>query len=236
MKNGLFLLTFILLFGISKSQDLNNEPIRFIEVTGSAELEIEPDEIRLIIGIEEYWKEEFEKKTEFKDYKTKIPIVKLENKLLIDLANVGIQEDDIIIKEVGNYWRYKGKEFLISKQFELILTDFKKVDEIIQSINTKGIKYMRIGELKNKNITDYRKQVKIEALKAAKNKADYLLSSIDKQVGEIISIIEFTADNNFWRPQSMTSNVVMAPSDNSGINNLRKIKLRYEIKAKFEIK
>jgi len=236
MKNTLLFLTFLFCFGILKSQDINNDLIRFIEVTGSAELEIEPDEMRLIIGIEEYWKEEFDKNTEFKDYKTKISIIEIEKNLLADLAKIGIQKESIIIREVGNSWRYKGKEFLISKQFELILSDFKKIDEIIRIINTKGIDYMRIGELKNKEITEFRKQVKVEALKAAKSKAEYLLTSIEKEVGDIISIVEMNSDNNYWRPQSMTSNTLMATSDNSGIDNIRKIKLRYEIKAKFEIK
>jgi uncharacterized protein len=236
MKKTFLLLTLILCFGIVKSQDLSNETLRFIEVTGSAELEIEPDEIRLIIGIQEYWKEEFEKKAEFKDYKTKVLISEIESNLLSDLSKVGISKDKITIKEVGNSWRYKGKEFLISKQLELVFNDFNKLNEIIQMIDTKGIDHMRIGELKNKEITEYRKQVKIEALKAAQEKADYLLKSIGKQAGDIISIIELNNDNrNIWSPQSMTSNMIMTASDDSGIDNLRKIKLRYEIKARFEI-
>ena len=46
---------------------------------------------------------------------------------------------------------------------------------------------MNISELKNKNIAQYRKKVKIAALKAAEDKAKYLLASIGKQIGEIIS-------------------------------------------------
>ena len=236
MKKTFLLLTLIFCFVIIKSQNLNVEPPRFIEVTGSAELEVEPDEITFIIGIQEYWKEEFEKRTEFKDYKTKVPISEIENNLLNDLSKIEIPKDKITIREVGNYWRYKGKEFLISKQLEISLNDFDKINRIIQTIDTKGIDYMRIGELKNKDITEYRKQVKIEALKAAKEKADYLLNSIGKKTGDIISIIELNNDsNNSWRPQSMMSNTIMSTTDNSGIDNMRKIKLRYEIKVKFEI-
>lgn len=43
---------------------------RFIEVTGSSEISVEPDEILFIIRIQEYWREEFEKKTK----KTTIPL------------------------------------------------------------------------------------------------------------------------------------------------------------------
>lgn len=236
MKYAFLLLIFISCSGVIKSQSPNNEPLKFIEVTGSAELEIDPDEIRLIIGLEEYWKEEFDKKTEFKDYKTKIQIAEIEKNLLNDLAKIGITNDKIIVREVGNYWRYTGKEFLVNKQFEVIVNDFKKIDEIIKVISTRGVGYMRIGELKNKDITEFRKKVKIEALKAAKEKADYLLKSIDRQVGNIISVIEPDEQVNYWGAQSQASNMVMATSDDTGADNFRKIKLRYEIKAKFEIK
>jgi len=236
MKNKLLLIALIFCFGIIKSQNSYNESLRFIEVTGSAELEIEPDEISIVIGIQEYWKEEFEKRTKFKDYETKVSIAEIEKELLKNLSELGIPKEKIMIREVGNYWRYKGKEFLISKQFEIVLNDFKKVDEILNSINLKGVDYMEIGKLNNKNITKYRRQVKVEALKAAKEKADYLLESVDKHTGEIISIIELENKNIPSISQSTTSNSIMSVANTSGNDNFRKIKLRYEIKARFEIK
>ena len=236
MKTLIILFAIILTSGIARSQNTSNETLRFIEVTGSSELEIDPDEIRFEIGIEEYWKEEFEKKTEFKDYKTKVPIAEIESQLLADLAKIGILKESIVVKEVGNYWRNRGKEFMISKQLEITLFDFKKVEEITNSIDTKGINFMVIKELKNKNMTEYRKQVKIEALKAAKTKAAYLLESINKQVGDVISITELTENNVFGGSQNASSNMVMATADISGIESVKKIKLRYEMKVKFEIK
>lgn len=236
LKNVLLLVTFISIFGIAKAQNSNNDKTKFIEVTGSAELEIDPDEFSFLIGIQEYWKEEFDKNTDYKDYKTKIPIDQIESKLLADLGKLGIKKENITLHEVGNYWRASGKEFLIGKQLELHLFDLRKIDEIIGTINIRGVDYMQIGELKNKGITDFRKQVKIEALKAAKNKAEYLLASIDKKVGDIISIVEVDNQIDFWTRRDPSSNTLMASPGNPGSDNLRKIKLRYEIKAAFEIK
>lgn len=231
----IFLLAFSIICFIGvKSQTTSNATVRYIEVTGSAELEIEPDEIVLLIGIGEYWEEEFQKGTEFKDYKTKVPIAGIEANLLKELAKLGIAKENIIIRDAGNYWRYKGKEALMQKEYELKLSDISKVNQIM-NLNLRGIEYMRIGELKNKNITDYRQQVKIEALKAAKNKAAYLLSSIDETLGAVISIEEIIETNNFWKPQSIYSNSVMTTNNDSGIENIKKIKLKYEIKAKFQI-
>lgn len=236
MKKTLVLLTFVFLFSFIKSQNMKNESTKFIEVTGSSEMEFEPDEVHLIIGIQEYWKEEFDKKLSLKSLKTKVEISQIEKDLRNVLSKIGISKEKITLKQVGNYWRYKGKESLINKQLELSLSNFDKFDQIIESIDLKGVNYLRIGELTHKNITEYRKQVKISALKAAKEKADYLLESIDKKRGDVISIIELENNNNYWFSQSQLSNKVMTNSDDSGIDNFKKIKLRYEIKVQFEIK
>lgn len=234
------ILVLLFCFGITKSQAIAEQQEKYIEVIGSAEMEVEPDEIRLIIGIEEYWLEEFDivkDFKDFKDFKTKVPLNQIETSLLNELNKIGITKEQIIVKEVGNYWRYTGKDFMFSKQYELILNDFKKVDEITKEVKTKGIDYMRIGELKNKKLTDYRKQVKIEALKAAKNKAEYLLTSIGKKTGDVISITEMNdSDGSWWSPRNLTSNAIMSTPDNSNKENIRNIKLRYEIKARFEIR
>lgn len=231
------ILVLLFCFSITKSHAELVLQEKYIEVIGSSEMEVVPDEIRLIIGIEEYWKEEFEKEKEFKDFRTKVPLNEIETNLMNDLNKIGITKEQIIVKEVGNFWRYMGKDFMFSKQFELVLHDFKKVDEITKEVKSKGIDYMKIGELKNKKLTDYRKQVKIEALKAAKDKADYLVSSIGKKTGDVISITELTDDDNrWWGSQNMTSNTIMSTPDNSNKDNIRNIKLRYEIKARFEIR
>ena len=48
---------------------------RYVEVTGSSEIEVVPDEIHLLIQIKEYWKEEFcARSPSRKIYKTKVPL------------------------------------------------------------------------------------------------------------------------------------------------------------------
>lgn len=211
--------------------------IRYIEVTGSAELELEPDEIMLSIGIEEYLKESFDKNTQFRDYQKKASIAEIEQVLFSDLRKIGINRDQITVREVGNQWRYPqyGKDFLFSKTFDITLNDYKLVDKVIHTINSKGISSIMIKDLKNKNITEFRKKVKTEALKAAKEKATYLLQSIDKKLGPIISITEIVDDSNIWYKNDNTSNAVLPEYQSNQPDNIRNIRLRYEIKAKFEI-
>jgi uncharacterized protein YggE len=91
-------------------------------------------------------------------------------------------------------------------------------------------------------IFDYRKTVKINALKAAKEKADYLLESMGKKTGnplEIVEIEDYTSDTvlpiNF---RAKTANIQLEAADANvdySFENIDNIKLKYSIKTKYEI-
>ena len=220
------------ILAISAQEDNNS---RYIEVTGSSETEIIPDEIHFMITIKEYWQEEFEKKSKPEDYQTKVPVNEIEHNLMSALKQAGIAPSDIQTKEVGDYWRERGKDFLISKTFDIKLQNPDQINRIIQTVNTKGIQSMNIGELKNKDLQEYRKQGKIEALKAARQKADYLVAAMGQKLGNVLRIVE-PEERSFssFQPQSAMSNVAI-PSYDSNPENFRTIKLRYQMTARFEI-
>ena len=220
------------ILAISAQEDNNS---RYIEVTGSSETEIIPDEIHFMITIKEYWQEEFEKKTKPEDYQTKVPVNEIEHNLMSALKQAGIAPSDIQTKEVGDYWRERGKDFLISKTFDIKLQNPDQINRIIQTVNTKGIQSMNIGELKNKDLQEYRKQGKIEALKAARQKADYLVAAMGQKLGNVLRIVEPEERSfSYFQPQSAMSNVAI-PSYDSNPENFRTIKLRYQMTARFEI-
>ena len=220
------------ILAISAQEDNNS---RYIEVTGSSETEIIPDEIHFMITIKEYWQEEFEKKSKPEDYQTKVPVNEIEHNLMSALKQAGIAPSDIQTKEVGDYWRERGKDFLISKTFDIKLQNPDQINRIIQTVNTKGIQSMNIGELKNKDLQEYRKQGKIEALKAARQKADYLVAAMGQKLGNVLRIVEPEERSfSYFQPQSAMSNVAI-PSYESNPENFRTIKLRYQMTARFEI-
>ena len=220
------------ILAISAQEDNNS---RYIEVTGSSETEIIPDEIHFMITIKEYWQEEFEKKSKPEDYQTKVPVNEIEHNLMSALKQAGIAPSDIQTKEVGDYWRERGKDFLISKTFDIKLQNPDQINRIIQTVNTKGIQSMNIGELKNKDLQEYCKQGKIEALKAARQKADYLVAAMGQKLGNVLRIVEPEERSfSYFQPQSAMSNVAI-PSYDSNPENFRTIKLRYQMTARFEI-
>ena len=228
-----FLLAFVL-FAWSMVVNAQESDGKYIEVTGSSEIEVVPDEIHFLIQIKEYWQEEYTGKSNKEDFRTKVPLAMIEKDLRRSLRKIGIADDAIRTQEIGDYWRQRGKEFLIGKQLDIRLTDFEQINSIIRSVNTWGIESMRIGELKHKDLPMYRKQGKIEALKAAREKASYLVEAMGQELGEVIRIIE-PVDNNISRylPFQAQSNVSMGTA---ATEQYRVIKLRYEMTARFAIK
>lgn len=223
----------VLLFAISLLATLSlqaqtNE--RYIEVTGTSEIEIVPDKIHYLIEIREYFKEEFDGKSKPEEYRTKVPLAEIEQGLREALANSGIPQNAIRTQEIGDYWRQQGQDFLVSKKFDITLTDFNQINEIVKRIDTKGIHTMRIGELENNDMPAYHQKGKIEALKAARRKATYLVEALGKRLGEVIRIVEKDSGNVSPFAQS---NVMS--SDAASFDNFRTIKKNYSMLVRFEI-
>ena len=203
---------------------------RYIEVTGTSEIEIVPDRIHYLIEIREYFEEEFDGKSKPEEYRTKVPLAEIEQGLREALANSGIPQNTIRTQEIGDYWRQQGQDFLVSKKFDITLTDFNQINEIVKRIDTKGIHTMRIGELENNDMPAYHQKGKIEALKAARRKATYLVEALGKRLGEVIRIVEKDSGNVSPFAQS---NVMS--SDAASFDNFRTIKKNYSMLVRFEI-
>ena len=203
---------------------------RYIEVTGTSEIEIVPDKIHYLIEIREYFAEEFDGKSKPEDYHTKVPLAEIEQGLREALAQAGIPQNAVRTQEIGDYWRRQGQDFLVSKKFDITLTDFNQINEIIKRIDTKGIHSMRIGELENKDMLAYHQKGKIEALKAAQKKATYLVEALGKKLGDVIRIVEEGNSNIFPFAQS---NVLS--SDAASFDSFRTIKKNYSMLVRFEI-
>ena len=62
---------------------------RYIEVTGTSEIEIVPDRIHYIIEIREYFEEEFDGRSKPEEYRTKISLDRIEQGLREVLHDAG---------------------------------------------------------------------------------------------------------------------------------------------------
>ncbi|MEO6979015.1 MAG: SIMPL domain-containing protein, partial [Mucilaginibacter sp.] len=174
MKKLLILLTLVAITGSTFAQAVDLR--RKIEVSGIAEKEVTPDIINVSISLQEYL-----------DGKKKITIDQLENQLESAVKEAGIPKEDFTINSVSawnNTWnKKKTPDFLASKQYLIKFHDLNKYNQILNKVDPKGIQSTNIESFDYSKMTDLKKELKIQALLAAKEKASYLLASIDDKVG-----------------------------------------------------
>lgn len=204
----------------------------YIEVTGTSEIEIVPDRIHLLIEIREYFKEEFEGKSKPENYRTKVPLANIERSLRAVLMAAGILPDDIRTQKVGDYWREQGQDFLVSKRLDITLRDFSQIDEIVSRLDTKGIQTMSVGDLECDDIQAYQKSGKIQAVKAARDKAAYLAEALGKKLGDVVRIVEDGGAGTIV-PHSLQTNAFL--SDAQSFTEFRTIKKIYTVLVRFKI-
>jgi len=211
-----------------------------IEVAGFAEMEIVPDEIYFTISLREYFEDE-------KSQKDKVVISTLEKQLVKAIADAGLSKEALSVSGLGGYQNYTDKKkkpatFLEAKQYELKVSSADKLDGILSKVDSRGVQYANVARVDHSKREEYKKQVKIDALKAAKVKAEYLVASLDEKLGKVIEIKEL--DENLYFPQPVFAKANMrtfaqAESADAVVESdvqYQKIKISYRMQAAFEIK
>ncbi len=232
VSKRLLLLAILFITIVACSQEEQTKS-KFIEVTGSAEMTIVPDEVELELVL-----------THPGNYKQSTET--LDKSVNEALEKNGIPLSELMFVEISSpyYWYYHWwweRNYHNSKTYKLKLDCTKYSLDFIKDIKPEYINSIRIVSSTHSKVTDYRSDVKVQAMVAAKDKADLLLSSIDEELGSVIEITEIVQENNnpYWyNSNALTSNCFMHQPDYSYSEYetiLPTIKLRYEIKAKFEI-
>ena len=105
----------------------------------------------------------------------------------------------------------------------------------MKSVDSRGVSSMYIKELKHSRIDELKKEVKIKALKNAKEKAEYMLEALDEKCGKVLMINE--SEYGYQPPVMYRSNVAMGKSGNAGnsATELKNITISYKVNATFAI-
>jgi len=207
----------------------------YIEVTGKAEMEILPDEVYLRILLNE------------KDFKGK-DFAEIEKSMFEKLNEMGIDvSKDLAIKDLLSkfqYYWFNKADILLSKEYQLLVHDARTVGKVFIELQKIGISNVSIIRIENSKITDYRRQVKVEAMKAAQEKAKDLATAINQEIGRAIYVqeIETNYRPNSGSPGAASNIVIRGTSTVSGANasepdiEFEKLQLEYSIIARFELK
>lgn len=237
MKNKIiFSLLFVSTLFI-KAQDVEKRP--FIEVTGTSETEIVPDEIYITITLQE--------KGDSKDR----PIEKQEEELKSNIKELGIELNDLMLSTANaDFRKIKAfkKDVVTAKSYILKVNSADMVDKVYKRLDKINVHDAYISKLNHSKITTLTAENREKAVVAAKNKAKTLATAVGNTIGGPISIIETmnTVDanpfsNNYYRG-GYAGNVAQSfssPEYSEGGGDdisFKKIKLRSSFLVKYELK
>lgn len=218
-----------------------------ISVMGSAVMEIIPDEIYVQVDLREYKKRGEEK----------IDLEKIKADFLGNCKATGIPDSNISIASYDGYnlssiWnrRKKDPDLLASISYLVKFRNTKPIDELVDKLDDLATQNFRIVGVSHSKIMEYRKQLKIQAVKAARDKAQYLTEAISEQLGQAITIREpeedISSDIKQGNYRSVTKGKIEA-NDNFRMKDngygliddgvdYRRIKLRFEVEVLFALK
>jgi uncharacterized protein YggE len=222
-------LTLIQFCAEAQNPTFNSTPTPFIEVVGNATKEIEPDQIFVSITLTE-------KSIDNKKYSIELQEEKLNqllNKLNIDLKNLTLSDlNSQIIKDKKNEIGFKQ-----SKEYILRLKSADEVSKVFKELFDSNIKEADVIKTQHSNILEYIKQVRIDALKAAKQKAEYLLEAIGNKIDQPLEIIEQNRnsdDFNYYRGNVFSRKEIAEQTISS--SEFKKIVINISYKVKYSIK
>ncbi|MBP6431176.1 MAG: SIMPL domain-containing protein [Ferruginibacter sp.] len=230
-----FFLCLISLLTFSQKDNSREGFPKTITVTGSADIEYTPDEIYVQVELTE-----FKKKGE-----EKVELEKIKNDFLIKCKSIGIPDSIIRLGSYLGYSTYKKKkkdvELYNSVIYQIKFSESKKIDELMKVLDDDATSIFKVGRVSHSKISDFRKQLKINAIIAAKEKAIYLAEAIGEKVGDAISIYEPNEKSTYFENanySSLGSNSVTVFTEGEQIEGIpfKKVKLRYEVEVVFALK
>lgn len=241
MKQFIISLTLLMFVSFAHAQDKNNyNPYpKTISVNGSAEMEIVPDEIYVQIDLHEYKKKGGDK----------VELDKIKNDFLSLCKQLGISDSTISIASYdgnnGNYIYWKKKKtdpsLFATIAYQIKFKESRTMDKLVNELDDDATANFQIVKVSHSNIQAFRKQLKIDAIKAAKEKGIYLTASIEEKLGNAVTIEEpeeNTASDNYSQVNIYANKLRSVGTEGDAASagvDFKKIKLRYEVKVVFAL-
>jgi uncharacterized protein len=233
MKKSIYIMILgLLTFNVSGQTGIKNFiDQNYIEVVGKSEMEIAPDLIYIKVNINE------------KDTKNKVPVTELEKSMVSTLEKLGIDvSKDLLIKDISSNFKYyllTKNDILLTKEYQILVRDGKIASQIFIELEKIGISNVSIDRLDHSKIEQFRREVKINAITAAKSKAESLAQAINQTIGRAIYIQELDNIANVNRENNSIS--IRGSSAIYGSNapidiDFEKIKIEFSILCRFELK
>lgn len=239
MKRTFFILvSFLAVFTVNAQEFYNRQ--RVVNVQASAETEITPDEIYVQVHLQEYDK---------KGSAKKVDINTIKNEFLSRMKKLGLTEKEISVQSFsgsdGNYWYWykknkKDPSLKASISYLVKLGSVKQIEEVVQNLDDEATQNFFVQKVTHSKIEDYKKQLKAQALKQAREKASFMAETLGAQVGDVLQINE--PQEIIYGPvyrdaMRMQKAEAMSAADEPALDvDFKKIKIKFEAPVSFLLK
>lgn len=228
MKKMMLLATAFALVALSVSAQQAETFPSYIEVNGVAEKEIAPNEIYLSITINE------------RDSKGKISIDEQQRDMVAVLKKLGVKpaEQLKMLDLTSSY--FKRGNALAKAQYELKLTSAVEVARVWRALDELGISQVTVQKVSHTDIETFKKEVRADAMRAARDNARALAEAIDQKAGKCFWIADYSSPvKTTFAVANMKARGVMEESasfdaivEEEGLE-FQTINLQHRVQAKF---
>jgi uncharacterized protein YggE len=204
-----------------------------ITVTGIAEREVAPDEIYIKIVLKERY-----------DGRDKIEVATQERQMKAIFKELGISDTSYTLSDADQeYIKVKAfkKDAITTKTYELKVSSAAIMSAVLERLEEMKISGASVDHIDYTKRRQLKRELYMEAIKAAKEKATYVLEAINETIGKPISIT-VEDDNTVVYANAVTfgwqrtvANSVKEEEPQTP-TEFRKIKFTYRVNAEFAIK
>ena len=178
----------LLLFSIhlANSQTKNFIDQPYIEVSGSADTLVTPNEIYIRIILSE------------KDTRDRVSIEELEQKMVAILKDLGQEmEKDLTTSDITSNFKFyllKSKDVIKTKIYTLKVTDAVTASKVFVKLEEAGISNTSIERVDHSDLDNLKNKMRTKAILDAKERAIALTKPLNQTIGLAINIVD--TDNN----------------------------------------
>ena len=199
----------------------------YIQVNGRAEREIAPDEFYLQIVINE------------RDSKGKVSVESQQRDMIAALKRLGVNvEKQLKVANLSSEF-FKKNTSVATAKYQLQLGSSAEVGKVWQALDGLGISNVSILKVSLSQLERYKSEVRVEAMRNAKQNAATLAEAIGQTIGKCFYVYDSNNDvmpvfyNNMAVMRSAKAFDAAEAAAEEEPLDFKTIKLQYNVQAKF---